>query len=71
MKENAKPLINKFFNANDQIFTKVFYPNGAIYIFSIKNFLKIKKIPLNKIKIFEMKKKFSVDINYKKDLKYI
>ena len=52
-------------------YQRVFYPNGAIYIFSIKDFLKIKKIPLNKIKIFEMKKKFSIDINYKKDLKYI
>ena len=71
LQKNAKPLINKFFNANDQILPRVFYPNGAIYIFSIKDFLKIKKIPLNKIKIFEMKKKFSIDINYKKDLKYI
>ena len=66
LQKNAKPLISKFFNANDQILPRVFYPNGAIYIFSIKDFLKIKKIPLNKIKIFEMKKKFSIDINYKK-----
>lgn len=65
------PLFKNFFNENDQNLPKIFMPNGAIYIFSLKNFLKYNGIPLSKIKVYEMKKKESIDINTKNDLKLL
>ena len=53
LQKNAKPLINKFFNANDQILPRVFYQMEQFIFFRLKIFLKIKKIPLNKIKILK------------------
>jgi len=65
------PINTKFFNVNDQSLPKVYKQNGAIYIFSIKDFLKKKKIPLTKIKIFKMNEISSIDLNTKKDLRQI
>lgn len=71
-KNNDILISKRFFNDNDQNLPEVFLPNGAIYIFSLNNYFKSKKkIPLNKIKIFKMTKKDSVDINTKEDLKKI
>ncbi|MDN5130961.1 cytidylyltransferase domain-containing protein [Aliarcobacter butzleri] len=49
----------------------VFMPNGAIYIVSIKDFLKTKRLFTDKTISFEMSEEKSFDIDTKEDLKKI
>ena len=44
------------------------YQNGAIYIFNIKNFLKIKKFITKETSYFKMEKKYSLDVDNYLDL---
>ena len=55
-------------NHNRQSLPKVFMPNGAIYIFRIKEFLKKKTFPQNDLVPLIMSLKDSLDIDYIKDL---
>lgn len=48
-----------------------FYPNGAIYIFSIKNFLKNNIIPINNVAPFIMRRVDSIDIDDNMDLDFV
>ena len=48
-----------------------FYPNGAIYIFSIKNFLKNNIIPINNVAPFIMRRVDSIDIDDNIDLDFV
>lgn len=59
----------EFVNKNDQQIPKVYSQNGAIYIFTIKSFLKNKSIPKKNIIPFFMSESDSLDINYHSDLK--
>ena len=56
-------------NQNDQKIPKVFSQNGAIYIFTIKSFLKKKSIPKKNIIPYFMNENDSLDITYQSDLK--
>lgn len=49
----------------------VFMPNGAIYIVSVKDFLKTKRLFTDKTISFEMSEEKSFDIDTKEDLKKI
>lgn len=69
--KKIKPLFPKFYHANDQQIPKIFKPNGAIYIFLLKDFLKEKKIPTNNLSVFIMDEKESLDINSLKDFKIL
>tara|TARA_B110000027_G_C16086573_1_gene286273 strand:- start:43 stop:705 length:663 start_codon:yes stop_codon:yes gene_type:complete len=66
-KEN-KVLSKKYFNSNTQALPKLYMPNGSIYIFDKKNFLKNKVIPLNRLDIYETKKHYNIDIDDLSDL---
>jgi CMP-N,N'-diacetyllegionaminic acid synthase len=48
---------------NRQKFKKIFLPNGAIYIFQHREFLKYKKLNFSKSILYEMKKTESIDID--------
>lgn len=56
---------------NRQELPKVFRPNGAIYIFKSNWFIKNKDFKTNSILTYEMKKKFSYDVDSEKDLRKI
>ena len=59
----------KFLTSNRQSFPNFYIPNGAIYIFLVKNFMKKKRI-LHKYSIpFLMSEKDSLDIDSVSDLK--
>ena len=60
----------KFVTSNRQALPRIYFPNGAIYIFYIKDFLKNKKIPIKNSLPFFMSKKDSIDIDDKYDLEY-
>jgi CMP-N-acetylneuraminic acid synthetase len=63
------PLVKeKFLTENRQKLKKTFYPNGAIYIFKIKDFLKKKKIPMLRSIPYIMSRKDSLDIDKTFDL---
>lgn len=62
-----KPNNSKLLNSNRQSLKKVFSANGAIYIFTKKNFLKSNKIPSNMLVPFFMNNFESIDINDKFD----
>lgn len=53
---------------NRQDLPEVFMPNGAIYIFSIADFLKESRIPVNRIVPFIMTTEESIDIDTRADL---
>ena len=57
----------KFLTANRQSFRKVFFPNGAIYIFYAKDFLKKKKINIKNSTPFIMNDFESIDIDFPYD----
>ena len=65
IKENNlfKPLNEEYLFKNRQELPKVISPNGAIYIFSIKEFLKYKNFPSKKIGFYEMPLERSIDID--------
>lgn len=62
-----KPNYLKLLNTNRQSLKKVYSANGAIYIFTKKNFLKSNKIPTNKLVPFFMNNYESIDVNDKFD----
>ena len=70
-KGQLKPIFKNFLFKNDQLLPNIYFQNGAIYIFTINSFMRNKKIPDSKIIPFFMKKKDSLDINYKQDFKKI
>ena len=61
--------LRKFKNTNRQSYIKSYVPNGNFYFFDIKKFIRIKKIINKKSLLFEIKKKFSHDIDDYDDLK--
>jgi CMP-N,N'-diacetyllegionaminic acid synthase len=66
------PLVKeKFSSANRQRLKKTFYPNGAIYVFKLKDFLKNKKIPIFKSVPYIMNYKDSLDIDTMADVKIL
>jgi CMP-N-acetylneuraminic acid synthetase len=67
--KKLKPVNKKYTHSNDQYIPKILYQNGAIYIFTIKSFLKNKCIPQKNIIPFIMSNKDSLDINILSDLK--
>ena len=72
--ERFKPISKKYLYKNRQSLPKVFAPNGAIYIFSVNEFLKKNKLPENNIGFYEMPYERSIDIDSQNDLdltKYI
>ncbi len=54
-----------------QTLPKCYMPNGAIYICKVNSFLKEKNIFSIPLKIFKMKKEYSVDIDTANDLKIV
>ena len=69
--ERFTPIAKKYLYKNRQSLPKVFAPNGAIYIFSVKEFLKKNKLPENNIGFYEMPYERSIDIDKKEDLNKI
>ena len=62
--KKIKPAFSKrIFTANSEQLPETYIPNGAIYIFTIKEFLKKKKIPQTNIYPFIMSSTASVDID--------
>ena len=59
----------KFLTSNRQSFSDVYIPNGAIYIFLVKNFMKKKSIPHKNSVPFLMNEKDSIDIDNLSDLR--
>ena len=55
--------LNKKVTFNRQKLERTFFPNGAIYIFKINDFLKLKNIPVKKAFGFEMDQISSIDID--------
>jgi CMP-N-acetylneuraminic acid synthetase len=58
----------KFSNANRQVLKKAYYPNGAIYIFTVNKFLENGGIPSNGAIPFEMTSVNSIDVDTEIDL---
>ena len=50
---------------------KTYYPNGAIYIFSVKSFIENKKIPFDRSIPFFMNNLKSIDIDTLDDIYYL
>ena len=66
-----KPIFSeKLLSKNRQSFPDTFLPNGAIYIFKIKEFKKKKNIPAHKFQPYIMNNIESLDIDNLEDLKY-
>ena len=66
------PLVKeKLLTENRQNLKKTFYPNGGMYIFRIKDFLKKKKIPIFNSLPYIMNYKDSLDIDGTSDLKIL
>lgn len=66
------PLVKEIFlTENRQKLKKTFYPNGAIYIFKINDFLKKKKIPMSTLTPYIMSRTDSLDIDSVSDLKIL
>ena len=66
------PLVKENLLTEDrQKLKKTFYPNGAIYIFKIKDFLKKKKIPIFRSVPYIMNRKDSLDIDGVSDLRIL
>jgi len=59
---NEAPFMNR------QELPEVFMPNGAIYIFSIEEFLRGKSIPVNRVIPFIMNERESLDIDTQDDV---
>ena len=65
-----KPTMNeKNLSANRQSFPDLYLPNGAIYIFKVKSFLKNNDFPISSAVPYIMDAKSSIDIDQYKDLK--
>ena len=61
----------KFSSSNRQNYKTYYTPSGDFFITTINNFSKAKSFYGKNVYGFETKNKFSVDINYKKDLEYL
>ena len=59
----------KNLSANRQSFPDLYLPNGAIYIFKVKSFLKNNDFPISSAVPYIMDAKSSIDIDQYKDLK--
>lgn len=70
-KKKIFPIFKKYFNSNSQNLPNCLKQNGAIYIFSLKKFLKKKLIPTHNMIPYIMDKRSSLDIDTIKDLKKI
>ena len=67
--KNIVPFFNpKNINENRQKFSKILIPNGAIYIFYLKDFIKNKKLTYKSCTYFKMNKIESLDIDDELDL---
>lgn len=64
----ASTFISKKKSSNRQSLKRFLYPNGAIYIFTIEQYLESNKIPVEGSKIFEMNRIESWDIDEPLDL---
>lgn len=62
------PFNSEYLYCNRQNLPNVFSPNGAIYIFSVNEFLKKNCFPNKKIGFYEMPSENSIDIDKKEDL---
>ncbi len=73
IKENNifKPLHKESLFKNRQELPEILSPNGAIYIFSIKDFIKYKDFPSDKIGFYEMPLERSIDIDTIEDFKKV
>lgn len=71
-KDYIEPLLgsSKYTEIRQDI-SETYYPNGAIYIFTCKSFLKNKKIPLNQVIPYIMTRVDSIDIDDNIDLEYV
>ena len=68
---NFIPFAKNYLFKNRQYLPKVLSPNGAIYIFSVREFLKKNKMPEKNIGYYEMPSDRSIDIDKKEDLNKI
>ncbi len=67
-----KPLISKeYLHKNRQELPNVYQPNGAIYIFTVENFLIQQRIPDEEVIPYIMPQAISIDIDTYDDLKHI
>ena len=62
------PFNGKYLFSNRQNLPNVYSPNGAIYIFSVNEFLKKNCFPYKKIGFYQMTSENSIDIDKKEDL---
>tara|TARA_B100000886_G_scaffold298482_1_gene226642 strand:- start:5651 stop:6319 length:669 start_codon:yes stop_codon:yes gene_type:complete len=62
------PINKKYLFSNRQSLPNIYAPNGAIYIFSVTDFLKNNCIPSDNIGFYEMPLERSIDIDNKKDI---
>ena len=67
--KKVAPVMSKYFNSNDQELPLMYIPNGSVYIFSVKKFLKEKSIPIKNLIIYEMFDKFNINIDTIEDFK--
>jgi CMP-N-acetylneuraminic acid synthetase len=58
-----------YLNSNTQKLPNCYQPNGAIYIFSLSEFMKNKRFPSKNIKYYNMSDTESIDVDYSQDLK--
>lgn len=65
--KNFTPLYNNAVSTNSEKLPKVFMPNGAIFIFSVKDFIKNRNFPTKNIYPFIMSDTTSIDIDNYKD----
>lgn len=54
-----------------QLLPKVYYPNGAIYLFSVEKFMENRRIPRDKVFPYEMTREDSIDIDTLADIKEV
>lgn len=74
-KQSSSGRLEAYFNADDpfkprQSFEDIYFANGAIYIFTVGDFLLASRIPRSDIQPFFMGVTESVDIDHEIDLKY-
>ena len=68
-KNNFVPISSdNFFNKNEEDLPEVYMPNGAIYIFKVKDFNKENNFPSRKIIPFLMSEIDSIDVDTLSDL---
>jgi CMP-N,N'-diacetyllegionaminic acid synthase len=58
-------------NANRQVLPKVYYPNGAIYIFPLRSFVDKSGFPSNGAVPYVMSERRSIDVDSEEDLEAI